>query len=123
MRRTAMTILALAGSLSLVGCNTITGKPVRTEMIVANDTGHTITVSFDQSADNTGSTPIAVDQAVTPGSSIRYSGKQGDEVVVRAGDEPPLRLVFARRCQVVKVSEDAGEVRFDIRRGYTDTSR
>ena len=59
MRRFATTILALGAGLSLSAChtvgrlseaNTITGKPVQTEMIVANHTGKAITVTFDRCA-------------------------------------------------------------------------
>lgn len=122
MRRTATTILALGACLSLTACNTILGRNVQTEMIVANHTGGTITVSLAQSQENTVS-PIGVDESVPPDGTIRFSGKEGDEVIVRAGDEPPLRLVFAKRSQVVKVSEQAGQVSFDIKRGYTDPSK
>ncbi len=117
------TILALAGCLGLTACASITGDNVPTEMIVANHTARPITVSFAQSADNTGSNPIGVDQTVAPAGTIRFSGKEGDEVIVAAGDEPPLRLVFAKRCQVVKVSEQSSGVSYDISRGYTDPSK
>lgn len=116
-------ILALAACLGLSACATITGDHVPTEMVIANHTGRPITVSFAQSTENTGSTPLSVGQTVAPAGTIRFSGKEGDQVLVTAGDQPPLALIFAKRSQVVKVSEQAGEVSYDIHRGYTDPNK
>jgi hypothetical protein len=123
MRHAATTILALVSCAGLFGCATLTGGNVATEMIVANHTAQPITVSFGQNAYNTGSNPFGVRQTVTPDGTIRFSGKEGDELVVTAGDEPPMVLIFAKRCQVVKVSDEDGQVSVDLRRGYTDPSK
>ena len=122
MRRTATTILSLAAALSLGGCSTICGQHVQTEMLIANHTGGPITVALEQSGENTVS-PIGVEQIVAPDGTIRFSGKEGDAVVVTAGNQPPLTLVFAKRSQTVKVSESGGETSIDIYRGYTDPNR
>ena len=124
MRRTTsrfLTPLALLSCLSLSACATLTGGNPKTEMLVANHTGDPIMVSYTQHEDNGDPTVIAtVNQRVMPDGTIRYSGKAGDTVVVHAGDEPPLTLVFARRSQVVKVAESSGGVSVNVKQGYTD---
>ena len=104
MPRTAsriLTPLALLSCLGLSACATLTGGNPKTEMLVA----------------------IGVDQEVQPDTTIRYSGKAGDTVTVYAANEPPLTLVFARRSQVVKVSESSEGVAVDVKQGYTDPNR
>lgn len=124
MRRTATTLLALTACLGLPACNTILGRHVQTEMLIANHTDREMTVAFDQSSENTGSNPFDVDQTVAPGQSIRFSGKEGDEVVLTAGDQPPVTLIFAKRSQTVKVSDDGtGHTSVDVYRGYTDPDK
>lgn len=123
MRRTATTILALASGLCLSGCATVFGGRVQTEMLIANHTGQPLTVAFDQTDDNTGAATTDVDLTVPADGTVRFSGKQGDTVVITAGDQPPLTLVFAKRSQTVKVSESGGQTSIDIYRGYTDPEK
>lgn len=127
MRRTVSRIckpLAATTMLtSLAACATITGENVQTEMIVANHTASAITVSYAQNQENADPSTIGLEQLVLPDGTIRYSGKAGDTVVVQAGNEPPLTLVFARRSQVVKVSESSSGVAFNVTQGYTDPDR
>lgn len=127
MPRTARRILAplaLLACLGLPACSYVTGKDIQTEMIVANHTSSTITVSYAQHADNGQPTSMGIlDQQVLPDGTIRYSGTEGDSVIVRAPNEPPLTLVFARRSQVVKVSESADGVSLNVKQGYTDPNR
>ncbi len=115
--------LALVSCLGLSACATLTGGNPRTEMVVANHTTDPIMVAYTQSRDNTASSAIGIEQKVLPDSTIRFSGKAGDTLLVRSGDEPPLTLVFARRSQVVKVSETSTGVTANVRQGYTDPNR
>ena len=122
MRRTATTILTLAAALSLGGCATIMGDPVQTEMLIANHPGAPVTVALQQASENAAN-PIAVEQTVAPDGSVRFSGKEGDAVVLTAGGQPALTLLFAKRSQTVTVSESRGQTSIDIYRGYRDPGK
>ena len=126
MPRTAsriLTPLALLSCLGLSACATLTGGNPKTEMLVANHTSGPIMVNYLQNEENGGPAAIGMDQEVQPDTTIRYSGKAGDTVTVYAANEPPLTLVFARRSQVVKVSESSEGVAVDVKQGYTDPNR
>ncbi len=118
-----LTPLALVSCLGLTACATLTGNNPRTEMVIANHTTDPIMVAYTQSQDNAAPTTIGIEQKVLPDSTIRFSGKAGDTLVVRSGDEPPLTLVFARRSQVVKVSETSDGMTANVKQGYTDPNR
>jgi len=123
MRRILPTILVLACSAGLIGCENMYASKPKSAMIIANHTDQPIIVAYTQSPDNTAATAYAVEQRVVPTASIRFGGRMGDELTISVGDEPPMLLPFARRNQVVKVSEEAGEVSYDIRKGYTDPAQ
>ena len=118
----------LASSAALVGlglasCATITGENVQTELLVANHTPDSITVAFEQSPENGPRGNYAVEQQVLPTESIRFSGKQGDTLIVNAPGQPPMTLVFARRSQTIKIVDTIDGPTAQIRQGYTDPSR
>ncbi len=123
MPRTTAAILVLAACSTLVGCENMYSSKPKSAMIIANHTGQPISVAYTQNPDNTTSTAYAVDQLVAPDASIRFGGRMGDELVITVGDEPPMLLPFARRNQVVKVSESTDGVAYNIRKGYTDPSK
>lgn len=115
--------IALALPLTLAACATLTGGNPKTEMIVANHTTDPITVAYAQANENAAPTTFGIEQSVLPDSSIRFTGKAGDTLLVRSGNEPPLTLVFARRSQVVKVSDTSAGIGFNVKQGYTDPDR
>ena len=126
MRRTTsgfLTPLAIFSCFGLAACASLTGGNAKTEMLIANHTSGPIMVNYVQHEDNGDPTTIGFDQQVQPDGTIRYSGRAGDKVTVYADSEPPLTLVFARRSQVVKVSESSGGVSIDVKQGYTDPNR
>lgn len=126
MRRNAsrfLTPLALVSCLGLSACASLTGGNAKTEMVIANHTSGPIMVNYLQNEENGDPTTIGLDQEVQPDGTIRYSGRAGDTVTVYAENEPPLTLVFARRSQVVKVSESSEGVAVNVKQGYTDPHR
>ena len=123
MPRLLPTILVLAFCVALIGCENMYASKPKSAMIIANHTDQPIIVAYTQSPDNTTATAYTVDQRVAPAASIRFGGQMGDELTITVGDEPPMLLPFARRNQVVKVSEDSGEVSYNIRKGYTDPTK
>ncbi len=123
MPRTLAVILVLAFCAGLTGCENMYSSKPKSAMVIANHTGQPITVAFAQSPDNTAATAYAVDQRVAPDATVRFGGRMGDELVITVDGEPPMLLPFARRNQVVKVTDNSGGVSYDITKGYTDPDK
>lgn len=123
MPRTLAAILVLALCAGLTGCENMYSSKPKSAMLIANHTGQPITVAFAQSPDNTTATAYTVDQRVAADATVRFGGRMGDELVITVDGEPPMLLPFARRNQVVKVTDNSGGVSYDITKGYTDPSK
>lgn len=121
MRRPVSSIAAVLGCLLLGGCACIYGRgPRETSLLVVNHTGQPISVSYSQEPGNTEANPIGLDQQVLPEHSVRFSGLEGDRLVIRAGSAPEMVLEYAKRSQAVRVTGEGDAVRYEVRKGFSE---
>jgi hypothetical protein len=121
--RACRVLLAALAPLAMLGCATITGENVQTELLVANHTPESVRVAFAQSPENHPTGAIALERTLRAGETVRFSGKEGDTLEVHVPGEPATTLVFAKRSQVIKVAPEGRGVVYRVRQGYTDPDR
>lgn len=115
----ALTLAALPGCTNTHG--TLNGG--ETSLLVANLTDQPITVTYLQSPANAEGATVTNEQVILPDYSARFSGKRGDRLSVQAGGEPPMTVEYARKSHVLSVTGGAGQISYDLRRGYSDPTK
>lgn len=118
MRRNTFLTLAGLALLTLPGCRAIYGDR-DTSLLVVNNSREPVTVTYNQSPDNSESSAVSHTQRVLPGYSTRFRGIEGDRLTVLAEGRPPISLDYSDRSQVIEATDDG----FSLTKGFNAPTR